>query len=73
MAAEIKGRVRGRALILEGFCFQADATLPYGPLLDLFRGYLALEASKPVRDLLGPFAAGIAPLFPELESDGMAG
>ena len=26
-----------------------------------------------MRDLFGPFAADIAPLFPELESDGMAG
>ena len=66
LVTELKARDPGRALVLEGYCFEADAPLPYGPLLELFRGYFSAHPSAEARGLFGPFAADIAVLFPEL-------
>jgi DNA-binding CsgD family transcriptional regulator len=54
------------AILLQGRCFEQDGVLPYAPLLDLLRGWLAATDADHVRALLGPAAGDLARLLPDL-------
>jgi DNA-binding CsgD family transcriptional regulator len=59
--------------VLQGRSFEPDRTLPYAPLLDLLRSFLAdaSEAGERAR-LLAPVAADLAALAPELGANAPA-
>ncbi|HEY7802382.1 MAG TPA: AAA family ATPase, partial [Dehalococcoidia bacterium] len=52
--------------VLEGRCFEHDASLPYAPLLDLLRSLLARTQPDDQRELLGSELGVIARLLPEI-------
>ena len=54
------------ALILEGRCFEPDRSLPYAPFLDVLRSFLASHSPQDLAALLGPTAADLVKLLPEL-------
>src|SRR5712691_7065478 len=54
------------ALILEGRCFEPDRSLPYAPLLDLLRTFLASHSPNDLATLAGPSASELVKLLPEL-------
>jgi DNA-binding CsgD family transcriptional regulator/Tfp pilus assembly protein PilF len=67
LVAETKARMSGRgALILQGNCFEPDATLPYAPILDLLRACFATRAPDEVAACIGPDAPELVKLLPEL-------
>lgn len=51
-------------LIQQGRCFEPDRVLPYAPLLDLLRAFLATHAAA----ALQPFAPELIKLLPELDT-----
>jgi DNA-binding CsgD family transcriptional regulator len=53
-------------MILQGRCFEPDRVLPYAPLLDLQRSWLAGHALHEITDMLADQAAELARLLPEL-------
>src|SRR5829696_8435596 len=53
-------------LVLDGACFPQDRETPYAPLLDLLRGRFAGLPTEAIAVAVGPFAAEIALLLPEL-------
>jgi len=55
-------------LVLEGRCFEPDRSLPYAPLLDLMRAFLATRSSDDIATLLGPTSPELIKLLPELTS-----
>ena len=69
LIAEIRTRAIGRGFTtLEGRCFEQDRSFPYAPLIDMLRPFLA---QGPVSDrlaALGPLAAELVKLLPELAS-----
>ena len=56
--------------VLEGRCFEQDASLPYGPLLDILRGLLASIEAEDRREFLGAELDIIARLLPEIRPAG---
>lgn len=56
----------GAFTLLQGRCFEPDRVIPYAPLLDLLRAFLATHAPERIADLLGPMTADLARLLPEL-------
>jgi DNA-binding CsgD family transcriptional regulator len=52
--------------IFQGRCFEPDRALPYAPLLDLLRAFLAAHSVDEIADGLGPSAAELVKLLPEL-------
>jgi DNA-binding CsgD family transcriptional regulator len=67
LAAEVRGRAIGQGFaVLQGRCFEPDRALPYAPLCDLLRAYLATCASDAIAQALGPMASQLAGLLPEL-------
>lgn len=52
--------------ILQGHCFEPDRALPYAPLLDLLRAFLAAHRVDEIAKALGPSAAELVTLLPEL-------
>jgi len=66
LVKEAKARVSKGTLILEGHCFQTEAALPYGPILDLFRNFFAIHSSEEIARAIDPSAPELARLFPEL-------
>jgi DNA-binding CsgD family transcriptional regulator len=52
--------------IEQGSCFEPDRVFPYAPLIDLLRNGLARRPSSEVAALLGPLAAELVKLLPEL-------
>jgi DNA-binding CsgD family transcriptional regulator len=54
------------ALILQGRCFEQDAVLPYAPLLDVLRTFLASRSPGDTARSLGPSAPELVKLLPEL-------
>jgi DNA-binding CsgD family transcriptional regulator/uncharacterized protein HemY len=64
-AAQAQAQQHGIAL-LQGRCFEPDRVLPYAPLLDLLRGWVAAHAADHVRTMLGPVAADLVRLLPDL-------
>ena len=63
---ETKGRAPLGTMILEGFCFQADSTLPYAPLLDLLRNFFGVHSREEIARAVGASAPQLLELFPEL-------
>ncbi|MBX3001727.1 MAG: AAA family ATPase [Caldilineaceae bacterium] len=52
--------------ILAGNCFERDALFPYAPLIDALRAFIGPQPGGQVAELLGPLAAEIVKLLPEL-------
>jgi predicted ATPase len=48
LVREAKERAPQGTLILEGYCFQTESVLPYGPFLDLFRNFFVTHTLKRV-------------------------
>lgn len=67
LIAELKPAATSQGLtILQGRCFEPDRVLPYAPLLDLLRSWLAGRAAHEVADMLADQAAELIRLLPEL-------
>jgi predicted ATPase len=66
--ARVSATLAGRALTVQGNCFEPDATLPYAPILDLLRNCLGTHPASDIADCLGPDAPDVARLLPELAS-----
>jgi DNA-binding CsgD family transcriptional regulator len=69
--SRLVGEVKGRAIsqgfaVLEGRCFEPDRALPYAPLRDVLRAYLAAHTHDTLARALGPVAPQLAGLLPEL-------
>jgi tetratricopeptide (TPR) repeat protein len=54
--------------IVQGNCFEPDATLPYAPLLDLLRVCMRGRSPTEIAEGLGADAADIARMMPEIAS-----
>src|SRR4051812_35488294 len=57
----------GGGLLLRGACFAADRALPYAPLLDLVRAFVASSSPAVVAHALGGALPELLAHFPELE------
>jgi DNA-binding CsgD family transcriptional regulator len=71
LIAEIRRHAeRDSFTILEGHCFEHDLVFPYAPLIDALRTFLTpaspQDAVVTAADLLGPLAAELVKLLPEL-------
>ncbi len=67
LAAEISSRAaRDRWTIIEGHCTEQDNSFPYAPWIDALRSFLAPKSAAEVSELLGPLAAELVKLLPEL-------
>ena len=66
LVREAKGRAPQGTVILEGHCFQTDSTLPYAPLLDLFRNYFETHSREEIARAAEASAPHLVKLFPEL-------
>jgi DNA-binding CsgD family transcriptional regulator len=55
-----------RWTILVGNCFERDTLFPYAPIIDALRGFIGPQPGGLVAELLGPLAAEIVKLLPEL-------
>jgi DNA-binding NarL/FixJ family response regulator len=67
LVAEIKRHaVQQGFAVLQGRCFEPDGVLPYAPLLDLLRAFVAVQPPNDVAELLGTTAAELVKLLPEL-------
>ena len=53
-------------LILEGWCFEPDRSLPYAPLLDLLHSFLASHSPEDIAACLDQDAPELVKLLPEL-------
>jgi DNA-binding CsgD family transcriptional regulator len=63
---EAKVRAPQRTVILEGYCFQSESTLPYAPLLDLFRNFFLTHSREEIASAVGASGHQLLKLFPEL-------
>lgn len=67
LVAEMRTRAEQRGWqTVQGRSFEPDVLFPYAPLLDLLRSCLARRPVSEVTTLLGPLAAEIVKLLPEL-------
>jgi DNA-binding CsgD family transcriptional regulator/tetratricopeptide (TPR) repeat protein len=66
LVREVKRRAPEGTLILEGYCFQTDSTLPYAPLLDLFRHFFGTHPREEIARLMAASGPELGRLFPEL-------
>jgi DNA-binding CsgD family transcriptional regulator len=67
LVAETRARaVEHGFAIFQGRCFEPDRALPYAPLLDLLRAFLAAHIVDEIADALGSSAAELAKLLPKL-------
>jgi DNA-binding CsgD family transcriptional regulator len=53
-------------MVLQGRCFELDRSLPYAPLLDLLRSFLASHSPNDLAAALDPTASALVKLLPEL-------
>jgi len=53
-------------LIVEGFCFEPDRTLPYAPLLDLLHAIASRSTPEEIAERFGPTAPDLVKLLPAL-------
>lgn len=65
--AKTEGRREG-FLFLQGQCFEQDRAVPYAPLLDLLRTFIATRSADQVAHLFAPAAVEVVKLLPELAS-----
>src|SRR5215472_6103799 len=56
------------AIVLRGGCYEYEATTPYLPIVEAFREWVHWQSAEHLRAKLGPTAAEIAKLAPEIES-----
>ncbi len=67
LIAELKTVARARGFELrQGQCFEPDRALPFAPLLDLLRGFIATQPRAEAVAALQPFAPELVKLLPEL-------
>jgi DNA-binding NarL/FixJ family response regulator len=67
LLAEIRRRSENAGfLTLQGHCFEPDLTFPYAPLIDGLRAFFAAQSASKIGDRLGPLAAELVKLLPEL-------
>ncbi|MGQ0603559.1 MAG: BREX system ATP-binding domain-containing protein, partial [Anaerolineales bacterium] len=67
LVAELKATARERGFGLrQGHCFEPDRALPFAPLLDLLRAFIAAHPLTDVIAALQPFAPELVKLLPEL-------
>jgi DNA-binding CsgD family transcriptional regulator len=67
LIAETRAKAAGRGFTtLAGRCFEQDRSYPYAPLIDLLRPFLAQGPLSDQLEALGPLAAELARLLPEL-------
>ena len=66
LVREAKERAPQGTLILEGYCFQTESVLPYGPVLDLFRNFFRTHAREEITRAMQATAPQLLKLFPEL-------
>jgi DNA-binding CsgD family transcriptional regulator len=52
--------------VLQGGCSSLEATLPYAPFVEAFRGLVHGRTPSEITALLGPYAAEVTRLLPEL-------
>src|SRR5687768_6044842 len=67
--SRLVGETRERAdrlgiTVLEGKCFEAHRTLPYGPLIDLLRSAVSREDPAQLAHAIGSGASGLTRLLP---------
>ena len=68
LAAEVRRQAEMRGLaVLTGRCFEPDRGLPYAPLLDLLRNFLAGRPAAGLASALGPAGSHLIRLLPEAE------
>src|SRR5947207_664170 len=53
--------------VLQGACFEAERSIPYGPLLDLVRLFASSAPPAVVAHVLEPAAGDLVSMFPELQ------
>jgi DNA-binding CsgD family transcriptional regulator len=53
--------------VLQGACFEAERSIPYGPLLDLVRLFASSAPPAVVAHVLAPAANDLVSIFPELQ------
>jgi predicted ATPase/DNA-binding CsgD family transcriptional regulator len=69
LIAEIRAQALDSGFtILTGRCFEQDRSFPYAPLIDMLRPIFAQGAAFDLLDDLGPLAAELVKLLPELAS-----
>jgi DNA-binding CsgD family transcriptional regulator len=67
LIAEIRRHATaGDFRLLIGQCFEPDLSFPFAPLIDALRSFLAAHPADETRNLLGPLAAELVKLLPEL-------
>lgn len=67
LLTEIRQRAKaGQFLTLLGCCFEQDTSFPYAPLVDALRTHFAQRTPAEIHETLGPLAAEIVKLVPEL-------
>ncbi|MCE7986278.1 MAG: helix-turn-helix transcriptional regulator [Caldilinea sp. CFX5] len=67
LATEVRQRAERQGWqTVQGRCFEPDRLFPYAPLIDLLRTCLARHPLSEVTTLLGPLAAEVVKLLPEL-------
>ena len=54
--------------VVQGDCFQQDASLPYAPWIDALRMFFSPLSAAAIRQTLGPLTSEINKLLPELQS-----
>ncbi len=66
LVAEIRQQALGQAYtIMQGRCFEPDATLPYAGLIDMLRAWLGPLSPAAASVALGPMAPHLISLLPE--------
>src|SRR5690349_5094025 len=69
LAAEVKAQaLAGDFELLEGRCFESDRAIPYAPVRDLLRTFLATRPPALAAPALEPHAPNLLPLLPELRA-----
>ena len=67
LLTEIRRRaLADRFLVLQGNCFEQDVSFPYAVIVDLLRTFFATSDAAAIREALGPLAAEMTKLLPEL-------
>jgi tetratricopeptide (TPR) repeat protein len=67
LIAEARSNPAAQAfLMLQGNCFEPDRVMPYAPLLDLLRAFIAAGPPEQVSRCLAPTAQELVKLLPEL-------
>ncbi|MGH2533833.1 MAG: ATP-binding protein, partial [Thermomicrobiales bacterium] len=67
LVAEARALAAARGLLtLQGSCFESDRMLPYAPVVDLLRDWLAAAPTGATDEIVGPAAGALSTLLPEL-------